>query len=164
MDKKRKSVYDFLFLYLQVIYIYCHIFNCLNLIENYIIKNDTIKASEYLNNFGRLVRLILNNSRSNYVNLKDELEALELYIKMEQMRLRNSFEYIFEIEGELTIFGMTKKLRVPFAFNLDDDIVYIQAEFELSREDFRLSFGRLMDAMVGDQISVRVRIVARAQA
>ena len=78
------------------------IFNCLNSIENYIIKNDTKKASEYLNNFGRLVRLILNNSRSNYVNLKDEIEALELYMKMEQMRLRNSFEYKIEIEDGLT--------------------------------------------------------------
>ena len=46
--------------------------------------------------------LILQNSRSNYVRLSDELEALELYIKMEQMRLRNSFQYEIEIEEKLT--------------------------------------------------------------
>lgn len=69
------------------------IFNCLNSIESYIIKNDNIKASSYLNNFSRLIRLILQNSRTNYVNLQDELEALELYIQLEQMRLRNSFTY-----------------------------------------------------------------------
>ena len=95
------------------------IFNCLNSIENYIIKNDTVKASEYLNNFGRLVRLILNNSRSNYVNLKDELEALELYIKMEQMRLRNSFEYEIEIEESLTLenYEIPPMLIQPFVEN-----------------------------------------------
>ena len=69
------------------------IFNCLNSIESYIIKSDTKKASQYLNNFSRLIRLILQNSRSNYVNLKDEIESIELYIKMEQMRFRDSFSY-----------------------------------------------------------------------
>ena len=69
------------------------IFNCLNSIESYIIKNDTKKASEYLNRFGRLIRLILQNSRGNYVNLQDELEALNLYIQLEQMRFKNSFSY-----------------------------------------------------------------------
>lgn len=77
------------------------IFNCLNSIDRYIIKNDTKKASEYLNNFGRLIRLILQNSRSNYVNLKDELEALELYIKLEQMRFRNSFDYEIHIQPDI---------------------------------------------------------------
>lgn len=77
------------------------IFNCLNSIDAYIIKNDSRKASEYLNNFSRLVRLILQNSRTSYVNLKDELEALELYIKLEQMRLRSSFEYEINLRDGL---------------------------------------------------------------
>ncbi|MCB0625306.1 MAG: histidine kinase, partial [Saprospiraceae bacterium] len=55
------------------------------------IKNDTRKASEYLSNFARLIRLILQNSRSNYVNLRDEIEALQLYMGMEQLRFRNKF-------------------------------------------------------------------------
>ncbi|MCB0643223.1 MAG: histidine kinase, partial [Phaeodactylibacter sp.] len=77
------------------------IFNCLNSIELYIIKNDTQKAAAYLSNFSRLVRLILQNSRSNFVNLKDELEALKLYIKLEQMRFRYSFDYVLDIEPGL---------------------------------------------------------------
>ncbi|MEL7121121.1 MAG: histidine kinase [Bacteroidota bacterium] len=69
------------------------IFNCLNSIEAYIIRNDTKRASEYLNTFGRLVRLILQNSRSSYVSLQDELHSLQLYLELEQMRFKNSFEY-----------------------------------------------------------------------
>ncbi len=48
------------------------LFNCLNSIDSYIIKNESKKASEYLNSFARLMRLILQNSRSNYISLKDE--------------------------------------------------------------------------------------------
>jgi streptogramin lyase len=49
------------------------IFNSLNSIDSYIIRNESKQASEYLNNFARLMRLILQNSRSNYISLKDEL-------------------------------------------------------------------------------------------
>lgn len=95
------------------------IFNCLNSIESYIIKNDTKKASAYLNNFSRLVRLILQNSRTSYVNLQDELDALELYIKLEQMRLRNSFSYEIIIEKNLSPenFEIPPMLIQPFVEN-----------------------------------------------
>ncbi len=77
------------------------IFNCINSIDRYIISNDMRKASEYLNHFGRLIRLILQNSRANYVNLKDEIEALELYIKLEQMRFHHPFCYQIDISSGL---------------------------------------------------------------
>ena len=79
------------------------LFNCLNSIDSYIIKNETKMASEYLNKFARLVRLILQNSRSNYVNLKDELEALELYMSMESLRFRHKFEYEISIGESIAI-------------------------------------------------------------
>ncbi len=77
------------------------IFNCLNSIESYIIKNETVKASEYLNDFSRLIRLILQNSRSNYVTIKDELEALKLYMEMENLRLTKSFSYEIKLDESL---------------------------------------------------------------
>jgi len=77
------------------------LFNSLNSIDSYIIRNESKKASEYLNNFARLMRLILQNSRSNYISLKDELEALELYIQMESLRFKNKFHYSIAVEGGL---------------------------------------------------------------
>ncbi|HET9429978.1 MAG TPA: histidine kinase, partial [Chitinophagaceae bacterium] len=59
------------------------------------------KASEYLNNFARLMRLILQNSRSNYISLKDELEALELYLQMESLRFNNKFNYSIHVDNTL---------------------------------------------------------------
>ena len=77
------------------------IFNCLNSIESNIIRNDTEKASLYLNDFSRLIRLILQNSRSSYVDLTDELESLDLYLKLERMRLKDSFKYQIILEDGL---------------------------------------------------------------
>lgn len=79
------------------------IFNVLNAIDYYILKNDTDTASDYLNRFSRLIRLILQNSRSNYVNLKDELEALKLYIEMENLRFEEQFDYRVKIGQGLKI-------------------------------------------------------------
>ncbi|MCK6692087.1 MAG: histidine kinase [Thermoanaerobaculia bacterium] len=79
------------------------LFNSLNSIDSYIIRNESKKASEYLNNFARLIRLILNNSRSNYISLKDELEALELYLQMESLRFRDKFQYEIIVDGTLDV-------------------------------------------------------------
>jgi two-component sensor histidine kinase len=77
------------------------LFNSLNSIDSYIIKNESTKASEYLNNFARLMRLILQNSRSNYISLKEELEALDLYLQMESLRFRDKFDYHIQVDEQL---------------------------------------------------------------
>lgn len=77
------------------------LFNSLNSIDSYIIKNESKKASEYLNNFARLMRLILQNSRSNYISLKDELETLDLYLQMEGLRFKDKFQYEILVDKEV---------------------------------------------------------------
>lgn len=77
------------------------LFNSLNSIDSYIIRNESKKASEYLNNFARLMRLILQNSRSNYISLKDELEALDLYLQMESLRFKDKFSYSISVDENL---------------------------------------------------------------
>ncbi len=73
------------------------LFNSLNSIDSFIIKNESVKASEYLNNFARLMRLVLHKSRANYTNLNDEIETLELYLQMEKMRFNDLFSYDIQI-------------------------------------------------------------------
>ena len=77
------------------------IFNSLNSIESYIIKNEPFKAAEYINDFARLMRLILQNSRSQYVRLQDEIESLDLYLMMESLRFENKFEYQINLSDEI---------------------------------------------------------------
>ena len=79
------------------------LFNSLNSIDSYIVKNESRKASEYLNNFARLIRLILQHSRSDYISLADELEALDLYLQMESLRFDGCFDYKIVVDDSLRI-------------------------------------------------------------
>ena len=69
------------------------IFNCLNSIKLYTLENDSQTASEYLTKFSQLIRLVLENSRSEKVTLQKELETLKLYIELEAMRFKNKVNY-----------------------------------------------------------------------
>jgi len=77
------------------------LFNSLNSIRYYILKEDNKNASEYITKFSRLLRLILKNSRQNQISLKDELHALEIYIDFEQMRFNKKFEYTLEVDSSI---------------------------------------------------------------
>lgn len=77
------------------------IFNCLNSIKLYTIENDSQRASAYLTKFSRLIRLVLENSRSEKVTLKNELNALELYLQLEAMRFKDKLHFIIHVEAEL---------------------------------------------------------------
>ncbi|WP_421800237.1 histidine kinase [Haliscomenobacter sp.] len=73
------------------------LFNCLNSINRFIQRNEPDAASAYLTKFSRLIRLVLDNSRSNLVTLRDELEALRLYMELESMRFVNRFTYHVQV-------------------------------------------------------------------
>ena len=76
------------------------IFNSLNSIKHFLIKSDIQKGVLYLNKFSRLLRMILNHSQQSQVSLEEELNFLRLYLRLEQMRFEQSFEWrIDEPEG-----------------------------------------------------------------
>ncbi len=77
------------------------IFNCLNSIKLYTLENDSQTASEYLTKFSQLIRLVLENSRSEKVTLQKELEALKLYIELEAMRFKNKVQYQINIPATI---------------------------------------------------------------
>lgn len=79
------------------------IFNCLNAIDNYILKNDADHASRYLNKFARLVRNILSQSDKSFITLKKELELLNNYIELENLRLTEKFDYILQVDPSIDI-------------------------------------------------------------
>lgn len=73
------------------------LFNSLNSINNFILNSDIENASAYLTRFSRLMRLILDNSRHDWVPLAHELHALELYIGMESLRFDRAFSWHIKI-------------------------------------------------------------------
>ena len=79
------------------------IFNSLNSINWYILKNRPKEASQYLTKFSRLVRLILDHSRNLTIPLDKELEALKLYLDLEAMRFENKFEYAIQVDADIEL-------------------------------------------------------------
>jgi len=77
------------------------IFNSLNSISDYISRNDTKAANDYLVKFARIMRLILENSEKKEVSLSDDLHALELYMQLESLRLNNKFSYEIKVSDEI---------------------------------------------------------------
>lgn len=77
------------------------IFNCLSSINCFILKNESETASDYLTRFSRLIRLVLSNSKRPLVFLEDELEMLRLYIEMERLRFKNSFDFNISFKNEI---------------------------------------------------------------
>lgn len=77
------------------------IFNSLNSIENFIMRNEKRLASDYLNKFARLIRMILDSSRTEVVPIAKDMEALQLYIDLEQLRFNNKFSYKTYIDPAL---------------------------------------------------------------
>lgn len=71
------------------------IFNCLNSINSFILRNDSDVASEYLTKFSRLIRLVLDNSRSTQISLSSELECLKLLLRWKKCVLQTSLNIQF---------------------------------------------------------------------
>lgn len=79
------------------------IFNSLNSINSYIIKNDIKTSSLYLTRFAKLMRLVLENSKHQKITLSNELEALKLYIELELFRFDKKFSYEISIDQNVEI-------------------------------------------------------------
>jgi tetratricopeptide (TPR) repeat protein len=77
------------------------IFNALNSINAFIQTNDRERATTYLGKFARLMRLVLENSRKPEVSLKDDLEALDLYLNLERARSGEKFDYSLQVDPDI---------------------------------------------------------------
>ncbi|GAB4031559.1 ligand-binding sensor domain-containing protein [Spirosoma jeollabukense] len=85
------------------------LYNSLNAIRLFILQNDSDNADKYLVKFARLMRLILDNSRQEWVTLASELEQLTLYLELEQLRFDNKF--VFSVATDPTL--RLEKTSIP---------------------------------------------------
>ncbi|MFT4971431.1 MAG: two-component system LytT family sensor kinase, partial [Saprospiraceae bacterium] len=85
------------------------IFNALNSVNNFISKNDEKSANKFLTDFSKLMRLVLNHSQKDFIALEEELNLIELYLKLEHLRFRDKFDFNFEKDTALS----TIDLQIP---------------------------------------------------
>lgn len=95
------------------------IFNSLFAIQSYIYDHKTDEAGRYLSEFAHLIRLILSNSREEFIPLEKELETLKLYLHLQELRFEHKFDFHLEIDPEIAIelIAIPPMLAQPFIEN-----------------------------------------------
>ncbi len=77
------------------------LFNSLNSIQRMYIEGDEDMANDYMADFSRLLRNILENSGKDLIRLKEELDVIHLYMELELVRTRSSFTFTCEIADDI---------------------------------------------------------------
>ncbi len=77
--------------------------NCLNSVNNLVATNDEVKINNYLSDLSRLMRLSLNNSNMEYIPLKDEVETIQKYLKLEHTNNSDRFDYSIIVYDDLNL-------------------------------------------------------------
>ena len=77
------------------------IFNALNSIQEFIVLNKKELASNYLADFADLMRSYLQHSQEDAVSLFDEIETLDLYLKLEKIRFEEDFEFSIHCDASI---------------------------------------------------------------
>ena len=111
-------------------------FNSLNSIENFIMQNEKKLASDYLNKFARFIRSILDSSYNELIEINKDIESLQLYIDLEQLRFNYKFSYCCDIDPLLLRgeFHVPSLLVQPFLEN-----AIIHGIGPSDREDLKIS-------------------------
>jgi tetratricopeptide (TPR) repeat protein len=95
------------------------IFNTLNSIQYYVFQNDKMASNTYLSKFALLMRKTLDNSHYTSIPIKEEVEALELYLELESLRFKEKFTWKITIDDEIDtlLYKIPTLLIQPFVEN-----------------------------------------------
>lgn len=85
------------------------IFNALNSIKLYIINNERKNAAIYLNKFSKLMRKILEASSIKETTLREELETMDLYMSIENIRFSEEITYQVETNDNVKL----ENIKIP---------------------------------------------------
>lgn len=77
------------------------IFNALSSINNFISKNESDTASNYLVSFSKLIRKTLNNSALDLIPLCEEIEAVKALIEIESINIDSGLTYEIIVDETL---------------------------------------------------------------
>jgi len=77
------------------------LFNTFSTLQNYILKNNNLKANEYMTQLSGLIRNVLKSSDSVYIDFKTELDIIRSYVSLQRGRFQEEFDAVFDIDPEL---------------------------------------------------------------
>lgn len=83
--------------------------NCINSIRNLIARDKAGDASLYLSKLGILLGQIFELTEKSTISLREELDLLKLYLDLEQLRFRDRFKVVFEVDPDVPL----EELQLP---------------------------------------------------
>ena len=95
------------------------IFNTLNSIKSFHLYNEIDKAEYFLGKFSKLLRETLHISRNSSILVSKEIDMLEKYLELEQMRFSDKFEWKIDcnLNHNDAIYRIPNMLIQPFIEN-----------------------------------------------
>ena len=94
------------------------VFNCLGSISSFIVQNGTDSALKYLSKFSKLMRLTLEYSKGSLIPIDKEIESLQNYLELEQLRFHNKFSFTIQATDKVEFnMGIPPLLIQPFVEN-----------------------------------------------
>lgn len=94
------------------------IFNALGNIQSMILQKETGPAVSYLGKFAKLTRQVLEHSRMETISLDEEINSLQHYIELQQLRLNNAFNYHIACDEDIDTSTQIPPLLIqPFVEN-----------------------------------------------
>ncbi len=88
------------------------IFNAMTSIQEYMNQGNSKKAGLYLVKFSKLIRQVLDNSRSEFVSLDQEINMLDNYLSIQNLKREYPFNFNIEVEDSL----ITDEIAIPPMF------------------------------------------------
>ena len=85
------------------------LFNSLNAVQNSILDNDVEKANQYLTDFAKLMRQVLQFSTKESISLADEIILSKNYFKLEQNRCKYNVSFKVDVGKGIN----TEQILVP---------------------------------------------------
>ena len=77
------------------------VFNCLAAISAFVMQNGKDEAIRYLAKFSKLMRLTLEFSQESMITIDKEIEALQNYLELEQLRFSDKFDFSISKESNI---------------------------------------------------------------
>ena len=137
--------------------------NAINAVQNLILQEKKEDALHYLNDFSKLTRHALENSKKDTIALKEEVEFLGHYFNLEQLRYPDKFDFDITIDPSIEDPGYERippMMIQPFIENAIKHGLHHKSEKGNVKVLFKLADAELMciieDDGVGREAAARI--------
>lgn len=77
------------------------IFNAINSIQGFYASGEIEIARNYIGKFSTLLRMILDQSNKEFIDIQEEVKTITLYLELNKLRFDNKFNYEINIDDSL---------------------------------------------------------------